>query len=573
MFIRDGTLFELTHFNLCFGMKTQPIKRILDILRFEKKEISAIYFYAIFSGLVQLSLPLGIQSIIGFVVGGAISTSLILLIVFVVAGVFITGLLQVNQMKIIEKIQQQLFVRYSFLYAYNLPKINLSSVDHYYLPELVNRFFDTVSLQKSLAKLMLDIPLATIQILFGLILLSFYHPVFIFFGISLLLIVFLILRFSSSKGLSTSIEESNYKYQVAGWLQEMARVITSFKFSGSSNLHLYKTDEPVTGYLNARTSHFRVLLLQYWSLIAFKVLITAAMLIVGTVLLLDQQLNIGQFIAAEIVIISVMSAVEKLVGNLDKVYDVLTSVEKLGHLTDKPLEESGDYIPDINNKNGIQVQLRNLSFGYEKERPVLQNISLEVKAGEKVCVSGSYGSGKSTLLKVLTGTYQPHEGVISFDGISLPNYNKDMLRLKTGVLFDSLDIFEGSLLENISMGREDISIEYIMEMAGKVGLKEFIESLPEGLSLALHPTGKRLPGKIVTKILLLRALVGKPRLLLLEEPFLGLEEKFVQQVKQLLIEELKTTTVLVVTNDKSFAEKCDKVIHLENGILVSDSHY
>ncbi len=516
-------------------MKTQAIKRILDILRFEKKEISAIYFYAIFSGLVQLSLPLGIQSIISFVVGGAISTSLVLLIIFVVAGVFITGLLQVNQMKIIEKIQQQLFVRYSFLYSYNLPKLNLSSVDRYYLPELVNRFFDTVSLQKSLAKLMLDIPLATIQILFGLILLSFYHPVFIFFGISLLLIVFLILRFTSSKGLETSIEESNYKYQVAGWLQEMARVISSFKFSSSSNRHLYKTDEQVNGYLKARTSHFKILLLQYWSLIAFKVLITAAMLIVGTFLLLDQQLNIGQFIAAEIVIITVMSAVEKLVNNLDKVYDVLTSVEKLGHLTDKPLEESGDYVPETDNSIGMRLQVNNLNFGYDKNRNVLQNLSFEVKAGEKICISGNYGSGKSTLLKVLTGTYQPYEGVITFDGISLPNYNKELLRLQTGILFDSLDIFEGTLLENITMGREDISVKYVMEMAAKVGLKDFIESLPEGFALQLHPTGKRLPGKIVTKILLLRALVGKPRLLLLEEPFLGLEEKFVQQVQDLLI--------------------------------------
>jgi len=553
-------------------MKTQAIKRILDILRFEKKEISAIYFYAIFSGLVQLSLPLGIQSIISFVVGGAISTSLVLLIVFVVAGVFITGLLQVNQMKIIEKIQQQLFVRYSFLYSYNLPKLNLSSVDRYYLPELVNRFFDTVSLQKSLAKLMLDIPLATIQILFGLILLSFYHPVFIFFGISLLLIVFLILRFTSNKGLETSIEESNYKYQVAGWLQEMARVISSFKFSSSSNLHLYKTDEQVNGYLKARTSHFKILLLQYWSLIAFKVLITAAMLIVGTFLLLDQQLNIGQFIAAEIVIITVMSAVEKLVNNLDKVYDVLTSVEKLGHLTDKPLEESGDYIPETDNSMGMRLQVNNLNFGYDKNRNVLQNLSFEVKAGEKICISGNYGSGKSTLLKVLTGTYQPYEGVITFDGISLPNYNKELLRLQTGILFDSLDIFEGTLLENITMGREDISVKYVMEMAAKVGLKDFIESLPEGFALHLHPTGKRLPGKIVTKILLLRALVGKPRLLLLEEPFLGLEEKYVQQVQDLLIKDLKNTTVIAVTNDKSFAVKCDKVVVLENGVVVSDSH-
>ena len=169
--------------------RISTLARFLEILRFEKNEITSIYFYSIFAGLVQLSLPLGIQSIISFVLGGAISTSLVLMVIIVILGVFINGLLQVNQMKIIEKIEQQLFVRYSFQYAHKIPNLNQKEINDYYLPELVNRFFDTISLQKGIAKILLDIPAATIQIVFGLILLSFYHPVFIFFGISAIIIL------------------------------------------------------------------------------------------------------------------------------------------------------------------------------------------------------------------------------------------------------------------------------------------------------------------------------------------------------------------------------------------------
>ena len=546
-------------------MKTNAVSRILDILRFEKKEISAIYFYAILSGLVQLSLPLGIQSIISFVLGGSLSTSLVLLIILVVIGVFISGMLQVNQMKIIEKIQQKLFVRYSFLYAYNIPGINLKAVDGYYLPELTNRFFDTVSLQKGLSKLLLEVPAATLQIFFGLILLSFYHPVFIFFGISLVSILYLILRFTGNRGLQTSIEESNYKYRVAGWLQEIARVATSFKFSLMSQLHLNKTDKEVSGYLGARTNHFKILLFQYWSLIVFKVIITASMLIVGSFLLLNQQLNIGQFIAAEIVILIVMSSVEKLIGNLDSVYDALTSVEKLAKLTDMPLEISGDHKAVLNSLEGMSVTVKDLSFGYGQDKMILQDISFSVKAGEKICISGENGSGKSTLLRVLTGSYQPYQGTITIDNIPLANYNINSLRSQTGVLFGMQDIFEGTLLENITMGNPEIPLERIMELAGKIGLLEFFESEKEGLNLLLHPTGKKLSRKITHRILLLRALLHQPRLLLLEEPWLGLEPAEAEKIKNFLLHEMTKVTMIISTSDESFARACDQQIRLRNG--------
>lgn len=549
------------------SLKKNAIQRILEVLKFEKKEISAIYFYAVFSGLVQLSLPLGIQSIISFVMGGAISTSLVLLIILVVAGVFLGGLLQVNQMKIIEKIQQQLFVRYSFLYAYTIPKVNLKGIDSYYFPELVNRFFDTVSLQKGLSKLLLDIPAATIQILFGLILLSFYHPVFIFFSLILIVIVYGILRFSGNRGLETSIEESNYKYNVAGWLQEMARVVTSIKFGHNSFLHLYKTDREVTGYLDARTRHFRILLVQYWSLIAFKVIITAAMLIVGSFLLVNQQLNIGQFIAAEIVIITVMNSVEKLISNLDKVYDVLTSVEKLAKVTEKPLEANGNQPPLAESAKGMTLSLKDVGFAYDEENPVLQQVSFTANPGDKIAVTGKLGSGKSTLLRVLTGSYQPYKGSITIDGLPLGNYDLNTLRSQTGILLENQDIFEGTLLENITMGDPEIRLEHMLYLADKVGLKDFLDNTSGGIEMPLHPTGKRLPRKIVQKVLLMRALIRKPRLLLLEEPWLVLEEQNAAKVKQLLLEEFRDTTLIVVTTDESFLSSCNQIIHLENGTI------
>ncbi len=195
-----------------------PFLRVMAVIRLKKREISAIYFFAVLNGLVQLSIPLGIQAIINFLQAFTFSTSLWVLITLVLVGVLLSGALQVSQLKLIERINQKLFARYGFEFAYRIPKLDVKKVDGYFLPEQVNRFFDTVSIQKGLGKLLLDIPTASIQILFGLILLSLYSSVFILFGILLLLILILIIALTSNSGLSTSLVESDYKYGMAsGW--------------------------------------------------------------------------------------------------------------------------------------------------------------------------------------------------------------------------------------------------------------------------------------------------------------------------------------------------------------------
>ncbi|MBL0181243.1 MAG: ATP-binding cassette domain-containing protein [Chitinophagaceae bacterium] len=543
--------------------KLSPVARILNLVKLERKEITAVYFYAILNGLIQLSLPLGIQAIIGFVLGASMRASLIVLIILVVAGVLAAGIMQVNQMKIIEKIQQKIFVRYAFAFAEHIPKLDLKKADHLYLPELVNRFFDVPVLQKSLSKILLDIPTASIQIIFGLVLLSFYHPAFILFSFILIFLLWLILHYTGNKALETSIEESNYKYRVAGWLEETARVIKSIKLAKSNNFHLQKTDEQVTKYLDARNRHFRILKLQYHVLVIFKTVITAAMLIVGTLLLVNQQLNIGQFIAAEIIILLVLNSVEKLIMNMGSVYDTLTSVEKISNLTDKPKEETGS-VNLASTGQGLKIEMKNLSFSYNNETDVLENINLQINANEKVCIQGKDSSGKSTLLRVLAGAYTGFNGSMMLDDVPLGNYDLDSVRSQIGVLINQQDIFHGTVWENISVGNEHISLETVVDLAAKTGLNNFIATLKNGYDTMLDPTGKRLPRNVIHKILLIRALAGKPRLLLLEEPWQQSENSYRKQIIKIL-SEVEDTTLVVVSNDEEFAGLCDKVITIEEG--------
>jgi ATP-binding cassette subfamily B protein len=214
-------------------------RKLFQYITKEKKDAANIYFYAILNGLVQLSIPLGIQAIVSFVMGATMVTSLYLLIGFVVAGTFLAGYFRIRVMQIIEKIQQKIFVEYSLVFAEKLPKINLKVSRKYYLPELLNRFFDAPNLQKGISKLLLEIPTALIQIVFGIVLLSFYHPWFLVFGALVLIIVIVIFRLTMSSGIQSSLDESDRKYEVASWLEDIASSVKTFKIN-SKGQHTFK---------------------------------------------------------------------------------------------------------------------------------------------------------------------------------------------------------------------------------------------------------------------------------------------------------------------------------------------
>ncbi len=378
-----------------------PWQRFLGLLELEKTDIFQIFYYAIFGGVVALSLPLGIQAIINLIQGAQISTSWVVLVVVVTIGVIFSGALQLMQLRIIETIQQRIFTRASFELSYRFPKIKMTELRNYYPPELANRFFDTLTIQKGLSKILIDVPTALLQIIFALLLLSFYHPFFIIFGILLLVLIYIVFKFTAQRGLLTSLEESKNKYKVAHWIQEVARTVVSFKLSGNTNLALSKNDDLVSKYLEARENHFKVLILQFTQMIGFKVIVTASLLLIGGVLVLNQEMNIGQFVAAEIIILLVIQSVEKLIIGLESFYDVLTSIEKIGQVVDKELEQQEGDRPLF--KDGLTVELEDVSYGVEnREKHILENISLNLDPKSRILVIGESGAGKSTLLRLIS---------------------------------------------------------------------------------------------------------------------------------------------------------------------------
>lgn len=545
----------------------ESLDKFFKIIRLEKNEVTAIYFYAILSGVIQLTLPLGIQTIINFSQAAAgtanLPVSIILLIFIVLIGILVSGILQVNQMKIVEKIEQSIFTRFSLDFANKIPKIDSKELNNDHLPELMNRFFEVINLQKGLSKILLDIPLAVIQIVFGLVLLSFYNSTFIILGLLLILLLYFIFNYTSKKGLIASYNESENKYEVASWLEEIARSYKTFKISSQNNFHLKRTDDLVKDYLVSKTKHFEILKFQYWSLIVFKLLISAMMLIIGAVLLINQQLNIGQFIAAEIVILLILGAVEKLILNLEVAYNILTGVEKLNVINDKKSEVQGQ-TSFVSNHNGIALEVQNLNFKFDENKPLLENLSFNIPAGAKVCVMGDEGSGKSILLELIGGTLKNFEGVINVNTIPINNLNQKEYRKNIGIFYNEQDIFEGTLYENICMGNESITPADIMKHAEMLEIKEFISLLPEGLYTPLQPTGKGLSTIMAKKILLLRAIVHQPELLVLDEPFELAGAESSKKISKYLID-LTNTTCMIVSGYIPFAKRADLIIWLEKG--------
>ncbi|WP_298899276.1 ATP-binding cassette domain-containing protein [uncultured Psychroserpens sp.] len=543
-------------------------QRLIGLLKLDRKDIKQVFYYAIFAGLVNLSLPLGIQAIINLIQGAQISSSWIVLVILVTLGVAFAGILQLMQMRIIENVQQKIFTRSSFEFSYRFPKIKMSELRNYYPPELANRFFDTLTVQKGLSKILIDFPAALLQIIFGLMLLSFYHPFFIIYGILLILLIYVVFKFSAQRGLDTSLDESKQKYKVAHWIQEVARSILSFKLSGKTNLALNKNDQLVSDYLDAREGHFKVLVQQFIKLIGFKVLVTAGLLVIGGVLVLSQEMNIGQFVAAEIIILLVINSVEKLILGLESFYDVLTSIEKLGQVVDKELEpQDGELVSSENSI--LKVELDRVSYTVpEKPNPIIEDISLQIDPKDRILIHGSHGSGKSTLLKLIAGINKPSKGGIYVNDIALSGIKLNDYRSLVGQSLVEESPFEGTIRDNLTFGDNTITQEEINTVLEQTNLVEFVKSQPNGLRTILYPEGKRLSSTVSKKIVLARSILKKPKLLLLKDPLEQFEKPEALKIIDFLTDKKNPWALVVVSYNMDWKTKCTRIINLENGKIV-----
>ena len=391
----------------------------------------------------------------------------------------------------------------------------------------------------------------------------------------MVILVWAIFQYTAKIGLQTSLIESKNKYNVAHWLQEMARTNISFKLAGKTSLPLEITDERTEKYIDARENHFKILLKQYSLLVVFKAIVAAGLLIIGSLLVMEQQMNIGQFVAAEIIILLVLSSVEKLIVSLETIYDVLTSLEKIGQVTDLELEKSeGLCILENLEEGGLKIELSKVNFSYTDEtEPVIKDISFSLNPNEKVLLIGDNDSGKSTLLYLISALYAPSSGYITYNDLPQGNLKLSTLRNVIGDCLREELLFDGTIYDNIKMGRENATFENIKWAVKNIGLEEQIKKLPLGYDTLIDSRGQKFSKGIIDKILLARSIADKPKLLLIKDAFGAISPEERNRILNFLTHKDRCWTLVLASSNSALAEKMDKIIVIKEGTISGIGSY
>jgi putative ABC transport system ATP-binding protein len=537
-----------------------PWERLRSLVRAERRDIGIVVVYAIGIGVLSLAVPVAVQTLVNTVLFGTLLTPILWLSVLVLGGLVFAAVLQLAQVWVVEVLQRRVFVNLVAELAWRLPRTRVEALDRANAPVLVNRFFDVVALQKSISTLLLDGVAVLVASVAGTMLLAIYHPYLLGYAVVLWAALAALLGVTGRRGPETAIAESYAKHAVAGWMEELAANPQTFKHGGGHRWAWTRADALARAYLDARHAHFRVWFGQVAGLLLLYAVASTLLLALGGGLVIAGQLTIGQLMAAELVVAAVLGSFAKLGKQLEKLYDLLAALDKVGHLLEVPLDQSGgERLPEGMGPLGVEV--RDLAYAYEGERPVLEGLSFLIRPGERVALLASGGSGKRTLLDLIVGARTPSRGWIRIGGVDVRDLRLDDLREHVA-LVRGTEIVDGTVAENVHLGRPGATPERVRSALARVGLLDEAAALPDGLRTHLAASGRPLSGSQARRLMLARALAGAPRLLLVDDLVDTLSGRARDRVLEALLGEARTATTVIVTRDPEVARRCDRIVEL-----------
>ena len=543
-----------------------PFQRLRALLALERNDLMVAIIYSVAIGLLSLALPVATQSLVNTIALGNLFQPLVVLTTLVFLGLLLSGVLQGLRVWVVELLQRRIFVRVSSDTVNRLLRARSEAFEDHHGPELVNRFFDVVTLQKIGATLLLDGLSVITQAIIGMLLLAFYHPWLLAFDVVLVIAILLIIYPLGAGAIRTSIDESKAKYALVGWMQEIARHHVAFKAPAAAHLGIDRSSELVGEYLHHRRAHFRILLRQILGSFGITAIASATLLGGGGWLVMQRELTLGQLVAAELVVGMVLSGFAKLGKHLELYYDLAAAIDKLGYLQDMPLENSGSRAMPLAARPAA-VRLRNMWFAYGSQPAIFEGADWEVQPGECVAIGGALGRGKSTLLNLIYGLREPSLGAIEIDEADQREVSREAWR--EGIaLVRGVQIFDGTVEENVAFGRPDIRPEQVREALARVGLLEDILALPEGINTPLLTGGLPLSQGQASRLMLARAILSRPRLLLIDgtlDALSGAPDYDV--VASMLMARGNPWTMIVTTQDPRVMQHCHRTFLIDHGGL------
>ncbi|MEY2598069.1 MAG: Alpha-hemolysin translocation ATP-binding protein HlyB, partial [Verrucomicrobiota bacterium] len=548
-------------------------RRFLELLKTEREHISTLLIFSLFSGLLYLAAPLAVDAVVSRLAFGGQTQpyvqALVVLTVALLGCISLHAVMSGFQYYLSEVIQRRIFVRAATDLAYRLPRVKAEAVDQVHAPELVNRFLEVVTTQKSTSILLLDGINLVFGTLTGMLLLAFYHPALMALVAILSALLLLVVWPLGRGAVSTSISESKVKYALVHWFEQIAAFPLLFRGPGGHMLATEHANRLASAYLEKRGSHFRVVIRQVSGLLILSVCASAAVLLLGSWLVLNQQLTIGQLAASELIMGGIAASMAKLGKKLEAWYDLMAAMDKLGHLFDLETERHAGARP-APSQRGMRIEAKDLSFALPGLPLLFEGRTFSIPSGSRTAIVGPYGSGCSSLLDLFFGMRTPTGGHLSFDGLDIRSWQLDALR-EDVLLLRGFEIIQGSVIENLRLGNYAIGLDEIRSALSAVGLLDSILRRPEGLELELQAGGPPLSANERLRLLLARALLHKPRLLLLDELIDGLDEATLKMFSETVLAPSQPWTVVLASRDPAVANLCQQILPLGAAQLATET--
>ncbi len=539
-----------------------PFLSIGRILRGERKEAWVVIIYGIGIGIFSLVVPIAVQSLVNIVSFGTVLQPLVALTIFVFVGLGVSAIMELLQLRVVEFIQRRIYVRVSIDLARRIPLFLSEIYRTRFAPQLVNRYLEVFTVQKSIFQILLDGVAVVLQTVLGMLLLMFYHPYLLVFSLIVMSAVAFIYLVLSRGAVRTAIAESNAKYDVVSWLGEIASHPVLFKSTDGTRYALKRSDMVSAHWLDCREEHFRILWREKAAALFIQTFASAGMLGVGGYLVIQEQLSLGQLVAAEIIVSVVLTGITKFTKQVEYFYELAAGIAKLDSLSDLAQEfwGQGDFVPT--SEGPIQVIFRQTEFRSDNNT-ILSIPKFEIASGAKIAVWAPNGAGKSLIADSLYHLASPSTGAILLNGASISDIRIESLR-KEVCLIRGSEFFHGTIEDNLRLGNEDYSKRDLREALEAVGLAEELDTIPGGMSAQLTPLGSLLSRGQRARLVLARAMLRKPKLLIIDETLDSIDDEELERSFRSLQSPDAPWTLLVFTHEEHVLE------HFQERLMISD---
>lgn len=530
------------------------------LIRPDRKDIGLVVLFSIAAGVLALAVPIGAQMLFNYVAFGALMQPLVVLGVTLFIVLAFAATMRAINSYVIELIQRRLFIRLTRDLGERLPRVRADLFNRSDGPELVNRFFDILTVQKVTGTLLLDGVGALLQAVIGLTIVAFYHPFLLVFSAVLLFLAFVIVFGLARSAIRTAIAESTSKYATEATLELIAARPHAFKQADGYGFAAHLADQRASDYLTKRRAHFRIAFRQIVGALALQAVAATALISIGGFLVIRERLTLGQLVAAELIVALALASLTKLVIKLTDVYDMFAAAYKVSTLTDLPLEREGGE-EHVGGPGGATLSFRAVTYAYESGHVPLRGLSFDIEAGGCAAVVGDLGSGKSTVVDLVFASRSPAEGRVELDGVDVRELSLRSLRRHVAIVRD-VEIIEGSIEDNVRMGRDGVTLADCREALADVGLLDIARSLPDGLATHLGPGGAPLSGGQAERLMFARAIAGRPRLLVVEDVLDRMDERSRRELIDVLVGRLEQCSLLIVSRQQWASTIASRVVRL-----------